>query len=1412
MNDPDPAENSPRRRSIDRASLASLFDEAAQVARPDFSRLAGAPPPGGAPALDSAPANAPEDAPAGEPPGLNIPPEIETYLPPDLWRRLNPGPRQPAPPRGVLVNALERVRSALYLLSTFLPRNLVQEKMRQPYPGRVRGQMLPGTLLFSDVSGFTALSERLAGFGPQGAERLTDAMNQYFAVMLDILAESDGILLKFAGDALLAYFPDPEDSLLVSEAAPANHSVSAGAALRAGRRMLQAMSRFAQIVTPNGEVRLKMKLGLASGDFLAASVGSQQRMEYIVLGPAISETMAAEGLTTGGGQIVMNAVCAAALPGPRPRLKRLAQGFWLLAEKDDLPEAPGGFEIQAQARRARGAIPWNASPQALAAQMEVALRQIQALAPYLAPELAERVVAHASWRSVASQFRPTSVLFCNFSGPELLLQAWGAAGAARVTSLLDAYFNAMNGVIARYGGIVSRIDPYSRGSKLLALFGAPVAHEDDPQRAVSAALAMNLELDLLNEAWQRKFARCLPEGWSQPLIQQRIGITSGLTYAGQVGSATRREYTVMGDEVNLAARLMSAAEMGRILISPPIQESIGAAFLVTPRPPVKVKGKNRPVSLAQVEGPQEDSLRQRIRSRGRLVGRGAECSAWAALLRQAQQGQGSLVSIQGAAGIGKSHLADELLARAERQNMQVYAVQCYSYNQDAPLSAWSQLFRQMAGLHALDYTPAAQAEKFAHLLERLATPPADAPLLAALCGLDRRAFEAPPRPSLAAGPENDDLSQLARHARRRASRLDVLERLAPVQAAGPGFSPGERARLFEAVCAALASLSRLAPLVIFFEDAHLLDRDSRQLIQSVGQQAQALRLLILVAGREAPQSEAVLPGRVFTLAPLTAQETYHLTAHLLIDDLTPVIYAQTQGNPLQVSEIARWFRQTQRIEAGALEQALQTSDFLQKMVLSSLEELSEIQREIIRAAAVIGPEFQAGEVQALLRDAIDPFSLNRQLRALAEKTHFIHSDSGKLDPSYTFQQTLVRDILYSSLSHEQRAGLHNRLAEYLSRPVSAQSRAQAWLSASASQAAACEPRAGRIAYHYEQAGQSIAAARAWLQAARQAWMGQMYDKSDRACGRALENLGRVGPETDPEQVASLKQSAWIGQGDAAFSGANILDALAAYEAGLALVPAGQPVPADLRVRLALAQTLQGKAADALAGLQAEAGGQQGRPPARPQTCEHLYRAAGLAWLYWRQGRRAALAWAKRAIYLAGAEGPERSPLLLAMLAEFSGDWDMALLDYQQQNCGLLAGLALLRQGRLQRQRKNLAEAGRAFRQAAGLWDAENKAAAPAQNDPLALALFYQAEIAWLSQDRETALRFLEQAQAALADCPPGLQANGRSAIRRAMRSIEGAPPAGRGSSWPAWEWQTFDDEKRAAVLFRSLTESSSLME
>lgn len=283
-------------------------------------------------------------------PKVELPADLETYLPPDLWRKLSKGKLQ----RKLLLQALDRLRSLHYLLSTFIPSNLVQEKLRRPISGYVQGEMLAGSLLFADVSGFTALSERLAVLGPEGAERLTTTMNDYFAAMLEIQGWSGGILLKFAGDAMLVYFPRQDD-----------HQ-QAQWAVRAGVRMLEAISKFGSIETPVETVSLKMKVGVATGEFLSASVGSERRMEYGILGKAISETMSAESAASGASQLIINQATADCLDESFPLIDQ-SPGFFRL----DLQEydQPGSYEIAAEMRRARGAIPFDASPEVIVEQM-----------------------------------------------------------------------------------------------------------------------------------------------------------------------------------------------------------------------------------------------------------------------------------------------------------------------------------------------------------------------------------------------------------------------------------------------------------------------------------------------------------------------------------------------------------------------------------------------------------------------------------------------------------------------------------------------------------------------------------------------------------------------------------------------------------------------------------------------------------------------------------------------------------------------------------------------------------------------------------------------------------------------------------------------------------------------------------
>ncbi|GAP13657.1 protein containg AAA ATPase domain [Longilinea arvoryzae] len=1318
---------------------------------------------------------------------LVIDPDLEKYIYPDLWRKLN----SPTPTRGILINTLDQVRSTLNLLSTFLPQHLVQEKMRRAVPGLVSGQILHGSLLFSDVSGFTALSERLQGMGLEGAEILTQMMNRYFGRMLDILAQSGGILLKFAGDAMLVYFPQQGQNEQVNWA------------VRAGQRMLSAIAEFSNLEVPGGKVALKMKIGIGSGEFLAASVGSAQRMEYVILGPAVAQTMTAESLTTAAGQMVVNSQTIPYLDPAYPAVEH-KNGYYRVNHPAD--SVLDEFEIKAEVRRARGAISWDASPNAIMAQVDVTLRQIKAFLPYLSPEVVDRVVIHGQRNLFASQYRPTTVLFGNFWGFEELLSLWGEEGVSRVTGLLNAYFNAMSDVVARYGGMISRIDPYSKGTKILILFGAPVAHEDDPQRAASAALAMNAELEGINDTWARKLTHHLPPGFTGPLIQHRLGITTGNTFAGQVGSPTRREYTVMGDDVNLSARLMSAGEPGQILIS---QNAVNQAhledyFYLTGLAPLRVKGKSKPIAISQVQAPRDDQLSKRARERGALIGRKAELAKAENLLRQAAAGQGTLLILEGPAGIGKSHLADTLIQHAGASNLRVLLHQCRSYAENTSYNCWSLLLRQLAGIGSTDFQSAVHHQKLRCLVAECGLPEQMIQPLAMLMGL--RPLAPALTNSAEAGQSGDDLPQdetaaLARQVRggmkkRQGSRLDFWDQLESGKTSETGqvwqpitaqLAGSERERVYGAVWAVLDALTQPEAGLIFFEDAHWMDAASQDLLYWIVARLQDLPLMIMLARRKGEERVSSFPrAQIIHLTPLTAEETHTLVSNLLIADLAQVIHEQSQGNPLFVEEITRWYQRAHRISSDELRSVLQTSNMLQKLILSHLENLPDELQEVAMTAAVIGNEFHTGEVQALLPGALDSVTLSNHLRSLAY-SHLITLVEAGADARYSFQQSLVRDVLYNSLPYEKRRELHGRLGDYLSRPRTRRSELQAQLAAALDANAVSPIQVGEtIAGHYERAERWLDAARQFGSAGDQARQHKDAKRAGDDFERGLAALEKLPVEKLTGEARDLKFHFHLALGDLALENDAYLAALTAYElARSTLDPDAEPEKQTaLALRFGLVLPTQRKAEEAeamLRGLLEQPGFIPG-----PDLLSTL------AWLTGRAGRADARPWIEKCEGELGETDIPWKRGVRALLADLSGDWDAAREGYLGVECPAGAAMMGIYLGQRALEQGNPDRASSQYQTACEI------ATRNEEFTCAGLAWYRQAEIHWQAGDIEGARADLARAQAALEKAPSQMAAAGFAATRKAYKSIN----LKKTVRWPNWPVQEIADQYAIRLLFK----------
>jgi hypothetical protein len=257
---------------------------------------------------------------------------------------------------------------------------------------------------------------------------------------------------------------------------------------------------------------------------------------------------------------------------------------------------------------------------------------------------------------------------------------------------MDGAFDVLIEPITRYEGSLARL----MGDGILAFFGAPIAHEDDPERACRAAL------EILDGA--REYAERLQLERGIAGFNVRVGIHTGLVVVGEVGSDLRVEYTAMGDAVNLASRMEEAAEPGTVLITEDTQRLIAPLFDMEALGPMEVKGKAEPVSVYRVLAPRVASGKPRgiAGLESPLVGREAEVSALQEALTRLQVGVGGIVTIVGEAGIGKSRLVAELRKAAAPLDVTWVEGRCLSYGESMAYLPWVDVLQGLLGMSVED--------------------------------------------------------------------------------------------------------------------------------------------------------------------------------------------------------------------------------------------------------------------------------------------------------------------------------------------------------------------------------------------------------------------------------------------------------------------------------------------------------------------------------------------------------------------------------------------------------------------------------------------------------------------------------------------------------------------------------------
>lgn len=626
--------------------------------------------------------------------------------------------------------------------------------------------------------------------------------------------------------------------------------------------------------------------------------------------------------------------------------------------------------------------------------------QIEKLRRYLPLPLADRLLTTAG--PIRGERRQVTILFVDMVGSTALAETLDPED---VLDLLSAVLSLMVNEVHRYEGMVNSF----QGDGLLALFGAPLAHEDDPERAVRAALGIRDAVKRFAEELARE--RGL-------VIQVRIGLNTGLVVVGDVGSDWRVEYTAIGDAVNLAARMESAAVPGTVLISENTYRFVRPIFDFRPLGPIQVKGKQMPVEVYEVLG--EKALRGRTRGVGgissELVGRDRELEALLACLDRVRRGQGQIVSVIGEAGLGKSRLVAEARQRVEGGDLSPGGAQeltwiegrATSYGQAMSYALFRQIIRACVGIEPQDADERAR-DKLRQSVEALLPGRREGTVLPFLY-------------SLLGWPLAEPWAQ----------------RLADL--------PGEALQrgVFLATRRYLTQMAQQQPLVLVFEDIHWADTLSLDLIQFVMPAVEEAPLLLLCVYR--PETEggcwqvkeraATDYSRIsheIVLSALSEEDSDWLVSNLLDvdlpDPLRQQILGKAEGNPFYVEEVIRSLIEEGVLawdeEAGHWQTTRETCDItvpdtLQGVIMARIDRMEEGAREVLQEAAVIGRIFDYPVLQVITES---DGTLDQRLARL-QRAELIRLRRSMPERQYIFKHVLTQQMAYESLLFKRRRELH----------------------------------------------------------------------------------------------------------------------------------------------------------------------------------------------------------------------------------------------------------------------------------------------------------------------------------------------------------------------------------------------------
>jgi class 3 adenylate cyclase len=628
---------------------------------------------------------------------------------------------------------------------------------------------------------------------------------------------------------------------------------------------------------------------------------------------------------------------------------------------------------------------------------------------YLPKGLTEKILSQRD--KIEGERKQVTVMFCDMEGFTPLVEKLGPEEAY---SVMDQVYEILIHQVHDYEGSVNEMT----GDGIMALFGAPIALEDAPQRAIRSALAIHREINRFSE--QLKGEKRIPP------IRMRIGIHTGPVVVGTLGNDLRMEFKALGDTVNLASRMEGLAEPGTTYITKDTYRLVKEYFEFRPLGEIQVKGKEKPVEAYQVLGlgPAKSRLEAaKAQGLAEFIGRRKELERLIDCFGRVKAGHGQVVSIVGDAGIGKSRIVLEFRKSIGNQDLICLEGQCLISGQSTPYLVFIEIMKEYFEIEEEDQ-PFIIREKISSKVSVL-----DQALMGTLpfmCGM-----------------------------------LTVSQDDFPSQSVGPE----EKKKLtFEAIKALFLRESQVRSLIIILDNLQWGDKASQELLNYLVESIANARVLILGIYRPGylhPWGTKSYYSHI-TLNPLSKEDSETLV-RVLLDvenltiDLRSLVLDKAEGNPLYLEEMIHWLLEIgaiTRLQTGYIvaktPSELSVPGTIQDVIMARIDRLEQDLKRTMQIASVIGRDF----LFRLLRMISDMGDTLQTYMMQLQSLEFIYEKSFFPELEYMFKHILIQDVAYHSLLTQTRKQFHERIGNAMEEIYKDR----------------LDERCEKLAYHYQQGG------------------------------------------------------------------------------------------------------------------------------------------------------------------------------------------------------------------------------------------------------------------------------------------------------------------------------------------------------